>query len=307
MKKRKIIIILGIIFLILILSLITHYIDSARVRNSKEPKFVVKIISNDGNKITYWGLGYKVIRYPSVSPNEPYKNNRGVKYGSWFMTYSLERYEHIKKDIDEEVERYIYVIAPKCEPHSSTPLITHEDLVYNAGMDKEKLLDIDEKSYCKVYVDTTCIEKGKWSWKTYISCEDYTDKDAYCVVFMDMDGLKKINDAYGHDAGNVALKITADVIKKAAHENDLVTRCGGDEFQVLSSSVDINFWESMQQNINDEIDRQIAEQKLPYVFSVSFGYCISDKENQLTFEECCDKADTLMYANKKERKAERVE
>jgi len=86
--KKKFIIILGILFL-LFWGLITSYIDSARVRNSVEPKYVIKIVNKDGNKVTYWGLGYKVIRYPSVSPHEPYKNNRGVKYGSWFMKYDL--------------------------------------------------------------------------------------------------------------------------------------------------------------------------------------------------------------------------
>lgn len=88
--KKKVFIILGIIvFLLVVAALVTSYIDSARVRNSVEPKCTIKIVSEDGNKVTYWGLGYKVIRYPSVSPNEPYKNNRGVKYGSWFMNYVL--------------------------------------------------------------------------------------------------------------------------------------------------------------------------------------------------------------------------
>ncbi len=85
---KKIFIFLGILVVLLVsTSLVTSYIDSARVRNSVEPKCTVKIVSEDGNKVTYWGLGYKVIRYPSVSPNEPYKNHRGVKYGSWFMKY----------------------------------------------------------------------------------------------------------------------------------------------------------------------------------------------------------------------------
>jgi len=83
--KKKIIIIM--IISILSLALFTHYVDSARVRNGVEPKFTIKLVSDGGNKVTYWGLGYKVIRYPKVSPNEPYKNNRGVKYGSWFMKY----------------------------------------------------------------------------------------------------------------------------------------------------------------------------------------------------------------------------
>ena len=90
MKKRIFVILSVLAVLLLSTALVTSYIDSARVRNSVEPKHTIKIVSEDGSKVTYWGLGYKVIRYPSVSPNEPYKNNRGVKYGGWFMKYELE-------------------------------------------------------------------------------------------------------------------------------------------------------------------------------------------------------------------------
>lgn len=91
--------------------------------------------------------------------------------------HNLKRYEEIKKDIDNELERYLYVIAPKCQKDGGAPRITHKDLVYNAGMDKEKFLDVDGKSYCKAYVYSTCIETGKWSWKTTISCKNYQDED----------------------------------------------------------------------------------------------------------------------------------
>lgn len=87
-----------------------------------------------------------------------------------------KRYEEIRKNIDTELKRYLYVVAPKCQPNNGIPLITHHDLVYNAGMDKEKLLDIDKKSYCKAYIKTKCVEVGKWNWDIYISCKDYTDK-----------------------------------------------------------------------------------------------------------------------------------
>jgi len=100
MKNKKVLIIVGIVVATLVVAgLVTSYIDSARVRNSVEPKYTIKIISDGGNKITYWGLGYKVVRYPSVSPNEPYKNNRGVKYGNWFMKYELE--EEIKISLEQ--------------------------------------------------------------------------------------------------------------------------------------------------------------------------------------------------------------
>ena len=104
MKKKTIIITVSLVALVVFASLVTSYIDSARVRNAVEPKYTVKIVSDNGDKVTYWGLGYKVIRYPSVSPNEPYKNNRGVKYGGWFMKYELPTEESVNnintKDLD---------------------------------------------------------------------------------------------------------------------------------------------------------------------------------------------------------------
>lgn len=89
MKKKTLIVLSVLAVVLLSTALITSYIDSARVRNAVEPKCTIKIVSQDGAKIIYWGLGYKVIRYTSVSPKEPYKSNRGVKYGSWFMQYEL--------------------------------------------------------------------------------------------------------------------------------------------------------------------------------------------------------------------------
>jgi len=81
MKNKVIGIIIG---LLVIIGLVTSYMDSARVRNGVEPKFTIKIVDTSKNKITYWGLGYKVVRYVSESLDEPYKNNLKVKYSSWF-------------------------------------------------------------------------------------------------------------------------------------------------------------------------------------------------------------------------------
>lgn len=88
--KKKICIGVGILLMILIVAgIITNYIDSGRVTTGHEPKYCIKIVNNDGSKVTYWGLGYKVIRYVGVSPNEPYESNIGVKMGNWFMKYEL--------------------------------------------------------------------------------------------------------------------------------------------------------------------------------------------------------------------------
>ena len=61
--KKKICIGIGIILIILIVAgIITNYADSGRVTTGHEPKYCIKVVSHDGSKVTYWGLGYKVIR-----------------------------------------------------------------------------------------------------------------------------------------------------------------------------------------------------------------------------------------------------
>lgn len=90
MKNKKWLIIASIMVIVLfILGVITNYIDTGRVTTNHEPKFCIKTINSEGNKVTYWGLGYKVIRYVGVSPDEPYENNIGAKLGNWFMKYDL--------------------------------------------------------------------------------------------------------------------------------------------------------------------------------------------------------------------------
>ncbi len=95
--KKKICICIGIFLIILIIvGIITNYVDGGRVATGHEPKYCIKVVSNDENKVTYWGLGYKVIRYIGVSLNEPYESNIGVKMGNWFMKYELPKNNIIK-------------------------------------------------------------------------------------------------------------------------------------------------------------------------------------------------------------------
>jgi len=86
-KKKGLIIIISVLLILFIASLITKYIDTANVSTGHEPECCIKIVSPDGGKVTYLGLGYKVVRYVGVSPKEPYEDNIGVKMGSWFMKY----------------------------------------------------------------------------------------------------------------------------------------------------------------------------------------------------------------------------
>lgn len=57
------------------------------------------------------------------------------------------------------------------------------------------------------------------------------------LFFIDLDGLKKINDIHGHEAGDLAIIAAAQVLKAAFRDSDVVARIGGDEFVVLAIDV----------------------------------------------------------------------
>ncbi|MDD4706098.1 MAG: hypothetical protein PHS24_02660 [Bacilli bacterium] len=99
-----------------------------------------------------------------------YKNNQK-------LIQNNTRYEEIKNDVNKEMKRYFSVTRPTCNVEQAVQKIPDGELIYNGGMDKEKFLDVDGKSYCDTITYATCVEKNKWEYKIYIRCKDYTDDE----------------------------------------------------------------------------------------------------------------------------------
>ena len=127
MKKNWLIITISVLVILFIASLITKYIDTANVSTGHEPECCIKIVSQDGNKVTYWGLGYKVVRYVGVSPNEPYKNNIGVKMGSWFMKY--ENPTNVILDVKSFGGNNTFQISEKADVDFISNLLKHSKYI----------------------------------------------------------------------------------------------------------------------------------------------------------------------------------
>lgn len=91
------------------------------------------------------------------------------------------------------------------------------------------------------------------------------------VFFADMDGLKKINDTYGHKMGDRAIKVMASVLTKVLRANDVVGRLSGDEFAAVTVGMNI----TQEQQVRDKIAKlfQIETQskKFPFQLSCSIG------------------------------------
>lgn len=120
------------------------------------------------------------------------------------------------------------------------------------------------------------------------------------VVFADVDGLKAINDGYGHSEGDRALKKTAEVLLTVFRDTDIVARLGGDEFAVLALDCSRAGLVRIAAHLN-KLLRTINNQGNPWKLSISVGTIHVNSKHQLSIGELLSKADKMMYERKRAR------
>lgn len=88
---------------------------------------------------------------------------------------------------------------------------------------------------------------------------------------MDIDGFKAINDTYGHDLGDSALRLLANVMRESFGREWLICRYGGDEFFLFRKMDDPDLLEDAIVRFKKNLDQFNTSGKLPFVLSVSMG------------------------------------
>ncbi|WP_392531981.1 diguanylate cyclase domain-containing protein [Nostoc sp. C117] len=118
------------------------------------------------------------------------------------------------------------------------------------------------------------------------------------VVFIDLDGLKQINDTLGHDTGDDLIVDAARLLKQSFGNSDIVARLGGDEFIVFISSYfkDAN---SIQAHLLTNVANFNQEQNRSYQLSMSMGIERYSAESNMSLEQLVARSDELMYAHKR--------
>ncbi len=125
------------------------------------------------------------------------------------------------------------------------------------------------------------------------------------VFFLDMDGLKEINDKLGHQEGDRAIKDLARLLENTFRETDVIGRLGGDEFAVLAPRGS----HASSQGLRDRLERNLRRQgnmagRL-YRLSASIGIVLGDPRGSEDLSALLDRADNLMYLQKRTRKRSR--
>ena len=125
------------------------------------------------------------------------------------------------------------------------------------------------------------------------------------LFFIDVDGLKEINDVFGHAEGDAALKCTAEALGTTFRDSDVIARFGGDEFAVLAIEASGQSEAAIRERLTEFLN-SASRQESDYKFSVSLGTARFDPWNQTSLRDLIAEADQAMYEQKRCRAVERL-
>ena len=122
------------------------------------------------------------------------------------------------------------------------------------------------------------------------------------LFYADMDGLKQINDTFGHEEGSRAIIETAKILKKTFRESDILARLGGDEFTALVRDFPAGAAEAIGKRLLDNLDDYAARKRHSYKLSLSMGFVRFGPDSVATIGELIARADRAMYEHKRSKR-----
>ena len=122
------------------------------------------------------------------------------------------------------------------------------------------------------------------------------------LVSADLDGLKKINDGFGHHEGDRAIVDAGQILRQSFRESDIISRIGGDEFVVLITEKPEITVEVLFSRLRKNLEVHNRRVQRPYPFSISMGVATFDPQDPTDLNSLLIAADKSMYESKKKHR-----
>jgi diguanylate cyclase (GGDEF)-like protein/PAS domain S-box-containing protein len=119
---------------------------------------------------------------------------------------------------------------------------------------------------------------------------------SFSVIMLDLDQFKNINDNFGHDVGDAALKTISHCIMEKIRKTDTLARWGGEEFVIILT--DIN--RQIASDIAEKLRKRIMKTEIPIAGRVTASFGVTDYEDGDTVDDLIQRADRMLYLAKLE-------
>ncbi len=131
-------------------------------------------------------------------------------------------------------------------------------------------------------------------------------KENLLLLFIDLDGMKRINDEFGHNEGDNALINTAAILNRSFRSSDIIARLGGDEFTVLVTDLNASKEDAISR-LNENLKAYNATETRGHKLAFSIGVATLEPERMTCFEELLEQADQAMYEQKRMKRRRATE
>ena len=168
-----------------------------------------------------------------------------------------------------------------------------------------RLNEINQEKSVTDYLTGLCNRRGMEDY-IHEKWPCWAQKEHYLICeSIDLDGLKYINDTYGHKEGDWAICTVADAISRTLGEDGIAARTGGDEFVIVLTGTDEQKILVIEQKIRESLEEKNRLSGKPYRAECSMGHYMTPISARESFEECMRLSDIEMYKEKKAKKAGR--
>ena len=118
------------------------------------------------------------------------------------------------------------------------------------------------------------------------------------VIYIDLDGMKWINDNLGHKVGDQALVETATILKDTFRKSDIIARLGGDEFVILAFGTGLSSSEILVKRLQEKVRYLNEQETRSFKLFISIGIALYDPLSPASIDELIRQADQTMYKHK---------
>jgi diguanylate cyclase (GGDEF)-like protein len=131
------------------------------------------------------------------------------------------------------------------------------------------------------------------------------DKLGLLLIFVDLDGMKEINDRFGHQNGDAALEDVASLLRQTFRKADILARLGGDEFAVIAHGRSHDDKAHISRRLLENLQALNEKTERPFKLSLSVGFAHHVESQSSSLDDLLERADAAMYEDKRSKQNSR--
>lgn len=240
--------------------------------------------------------------------------------GNIIGTMGISRDITDRKRVENELQQYRVRLEELVRERTAELIKANTELELDIAarklVEKELALKAQELAQSNALLESLSLVDdltGLYNRKGFFALAEHRVKLAdrsgahFSIAFVDFDGLKRINDTFGHQEGNRALVDTANVLRECFRESDILARIGGDEFAIFIADAEESQIDGIESRIQQGLATCNSAAGRRYRLSFSTGIVPSGGPKTSDLETLLAMADTLMYQQKSNRQFSRDE